>query len=117
MFTKEPRTASYVSWHQDLRYWGLSGDAVVLAWVALGRVTEAHGCMRFVPGSHRLEILEHRDTYDGENFLARGQEAVYEVDESCQISDWLRRFRNWLRRRFFGDGRALPQPGVPCGGH
>ena len=80
-FTKEPRSPSYVSWHQDLRYWGLSGDEVVSVWIALGRVSEAHGCMRFVPGSHRLEILEHRDTYDGENFLTRGQEAVFEVDE------------------------------------
>lgn len=80
-FTKEPRSPSYVSWHQDLRYWGFSGDEVVSVWIALGRVSEAHGCMRFVPGSHRLEILEHRDTYDGENFLTRGQEAVFEVDE------------------------------------
>ena len=84
-FTKEPRTASYVSWHQDLRYWGLSGDEVVSVWVALGRVSEAHGCMRFVPGSHRLGLLEHRDTYDGENFLTRGQEAVCEVDESRTV--------------------------------
>ena len=89
-FIKEPRTPSYVSWHQDLRYWGLSGDALVSVWVALGRVTEAHGCMRFVPGSHRLELLEHRDTYDGENFLTRGQEAVYEVDESRTVKVELR---------------------------
>ena len=33
-FIKEPHTASYVSWHQDLRYWGLDSDAVVSAWVA-----------------------------------------------------------------------------------
>ena len=84
-FTKEPRTPSYVSWHQDLRYWGLSGDAVVSVWIALGRVTEAHGCMRFVPASHRLELLEHRDTHDRENFLTRGQEAAYEVDESRTV--------------------------------
>ena len=84
-FTKEPRTPSYVSWHQDLRYWGLSGDALVSVWVALGGVTEAHGCMRFVPGSHRLGILEHRDTHDEENFLTRDQEAVYEVDESRTV--------------------------------
>lgn len=84
-FTKEPHTPSYVSWHQDLRYWGLSGDAVVSVWVALGRVTEAHGCMRFVPASHRLGLLDHRDTYDAENFLTRGQEAAYEVDESQTV--------------------------------
>ena len=68
-FTKEPRTPSCVSWHQDLRYCGLSGDDEVAVWVALGRVTEAHGCMRFVPGTHRLGILGHRDTFDEENFL------------------------------------------------
>ena len=84
-FTKEPRTPSYVSWHQDLRYWGLSGDDEVAVWVALGRVTEAHGCMRFVPGTHKLGILEHRDTFDEENFLTRGQEAVFDVDESRTV--------------------------------
>ena len=84
-FTKEPRTPSFVSWHQDLRYFGLSGDALVSVWVALGRVTEAHGCMRFVPGSHRLGILEHRDTHDAANFLTRGQAAVCEVDEGRTV--------------------------------
>ena len=34
-FTKEPRTPSLVSWHQDLRYWGLSGDSLVSVWAAL----------------------------------------------------------------------------------
>ena len=81
-FTKEPRTPSCVSWHQDLRYCGLSGDDEVAVWVALGRVTEAHGCMRFVPGTHKLGILKHRDTFDEEIFLTRGQEAVFDVDES-----------------------------------
>ena len=82
-FTKEPHTPSYASWHQDLRYWGLSGDDEMTVWVALGRVTEAHGCMRFVPGTHRLDLLEHRDTRDDDNnFLTRGQHAVFDVDES-----------------------------------
>ena len=85
-FNKEPRTASWVSWHQDLRYWGLSGDDEVAVWLALGRVTEAHGCMRFVPGSHRLGLLEHRDTFDEENFLTRGQQAVFDVDESRAVN-------------------------------
>ena len=84
-FTKEPGSPSYVSWHQDLRYWGLSGDDEVTAWLALGRVTEAHGCMRFVPGTHRLGLLEHRDTFDDENFLTRGQHAAFDVDESRAV--------------------------------
>ncbi|MBT5435218.1 MAG: phytanoyl-CoA dioxygenase family protein [Alphaproteobacteria bacterium] len=84
-FTKEPHTEAFVSWHQDLRYWGFSGDDEVAGWVALGPVREEHGCMRFVPGSHRLDILEHRDTFDDANFLSRGQEAVIEIDEDKTV--------------------------------
>ncbi len=80
-FIKEPHTDSYVSWHQDLRYWGLDSDAEVSAWVALGPVTEANGCMRFVPGSHLGELLPHKDTFAEENFLTRGQEADIAINE------------------------------------
>jgi hypothetical protein len=85
-FIKEPHTESFVSWHQDLRYWGLDSDAQVSAWVALSPVTEASGCMRFVPGSHRGELLPHVDTFDGNNALTRGQEAVVKIDETETIS-------------------------------
>ena len=33
-FIKEARSPSFVSWHQDATYWGLSTDEVVTAWVA-----------------------------------------------------------------------------------
>ncbi|GAB5471247.1 MAG: hypothetical protein Kilf2KO_42770 [Rhodospirillales bacterium] len=85
-FIKEPQTASYVSWHQDLRYWGLSEpDGLVSAWIALGPVTEANGCMRFLPGSHRGPLLAHRDSFDEANFLTRGQEVEAEVDEGAVV--------------------------------
>jgi hypothetical protein len=84
-FVKEPLTESFVSWHQDLRYWGLDSDAEVSAWVALGPVTEANGCMRFVPGSHTGELLPHSDTFASDNFLTRGQEAVVEVKEEDTV--------------------------------
>jgi non-heme Fe2+,alpha-ketoglutarate-dependent halogenase len=84
-FTKEAGSPSYVSWHQDLRYWGLSGDNEVSAWLALGPARQEHGCMRFVPGSHKLPLLEHRDTFDPANFLTRGQEAVIDIDEAGTV--------------------------------
>src|SRR6188474_1279971 len=34
-FIKEPSSKSFVSWHQDLNYWGLDGDREVTAWFAL----------------------------------------------------------------------------------
>ncbi len=82
-FIKEPHSPSYVSWHQDLRYWGLDNeDGQVSAWVALSPVTVENGCMRFIPGSHKGELVDHHDTFSQTNFLTRGQEADIEIDES-----------------------------------
>ncbi len=85
-FLKEPHTESYVSWHQDLRYWGLDDEnGQVSAWIALSPVTLANGCMRFLPGSHKGEMLDHRDTFDDTNFLTRGQEVDAEIDEDAVV--------------------------------
>ncbi|MDH3667571.1 MAG: phytanoyl-CoA dioxygenase family protein [Paracoccaceae bacterium] len=79
-FIKEAQSPNYVTWHQDLHYWGLDGEEEVTAWLALSPATCKSGCMRFVPGSHR-QTVDHRDTFDEENLLTRGQELAVEVDE------------------------------------
>ena len=84
-FIKEPGTTDFVSWHQDLTYWDLNDAAEVTAWVALSPATRESGCMRFVPGSHLGGIVDHRDTFAGENMLSRGQEIAVEVDEKEAI--------------------------------
>lgn len=84
---KEPRSRSVVSWHQDLTYWGMDGsDHEVTAWVALSPASEAAGCMRFVPGSHRQSLVPHRDTFAEDNMLSRGQEIAVEVDEAEAVA-------------------------------
>ena len=83
-FIKEPKTRAYVSWHQDLHYWGLEGDDEITAWVALSPATRASGAMRFVPGSH-TEIVAHQDTFHSDNLLTRGQEIAVEVDEEDAV--------------------------------
>lgn len=80
-FTKEPRTTNFISWHQDLTYWGLDPADIVTAWVALSPATVASGCMRFMPGTHKMEIVPHKDTFAADNMLSRGQEIEVEVDE------------------------------------
>lgn len=82
---KEPRNTRYVSWHQDLTYWGLSADDVVTAWVALTPATPANGAMRFIPGSHTNGRLAHHDTRAADNILHRGQEVRNGFDESAAI--------------------------------
>jgi non-heme Fe2+,alpha-ketoglutarate-dependent halogenase len=44
-FTKEPRTSDFISWHQDITYWGLDQEGdVVTAWLALSPSTPESGC-------------------------------------------------------------------------
>ena len=82
LFVKEANSTSYVSWHQDSTYWGLSSPDVVTAWVALSPANRQSGCMKMVPGGASLEQLPHKDTLAPENLLTRGQEIAVEVDES-----------------------------------
>lgn len=84
MFWKRPRSASYVSWHQDATYWGLSHPDVLTAWVALTDSAPDNGNMRFIPGSHR-QPLAHADTFHPDNQLSRGQEIAVEVDEAQAV--------------------------------
>jgi ectoine hydroxylase-related dioxygenase (phytanoyl-CoA dioxygenase family) len=89
-FIKEPMSPKFVSWHQDLTYWGLSDTAEVTAWVALSEATVANGAMRMVPESHRAGIVPHRDTFAADNILSRGQEIAGGVDESRAVDIVLR---------------------------
>ncbi|MEM1299462.1 MAG: phytanoyl-CoA dioxygenase family protein [Pseudomonadota bacterium] len=84
-FIKEAQSTAYVSWHQDLHYWGLEGNDEVTAWIALSPATRESGCMRFVPGSH-LESVAHVDTFAEDNLLTRGQEIAVEVDEEDAVA-------------------------------
>ncbi len=79
-FIKEARTPAFVSWHQDSTYWGLSKPDVVSAWVAFTEATEANGAMEYIPGSHALDQIPHRDTFARNNLLTRGQEIMVDVD-------------------------------------
>ncbi len=62
----EENSRTNVGWHQDRQYWSnWEPDSELLtAWVALSDVTETSGPMEFVPGSHRLGLLEQGDFYE-----------------------------------------------------
>lgn len=81
LFVKDAKDPGYVSWHQDSTYWGLSEPEVVTAWVALSPSNLESGCMKMLPGSHKLEQLPHNDTLAEHNLLTRGQEIAVEVDD------------------------------------
>ena len=80
-FIKEPRNPGFVSWHQDSTYWGLDPADVITAWVAFSDSNAANGAMRVIPGTHKLDQVTHRDTFNADNLLSRGQEIEVDVDE------------------------------------
>lgn len=82
---KEAGSKSYISWHQDTKYWGLSSDKVVTAWLALSPASIDAGCMRVMPGTHRGDVLRHEDLYHEDNMLTRGQEINAGLDEADAV--------------------------------
>lgn len=84
-FIKEKASPSFVSWHQDSTYWGLSRPDVVTAWVAFTPANAGNGAMQVIPGSHRLDQIPHRDTFGKHNLLTRGQEIAVAVDEGRAV--------------------------------
>lgn len=84
-FTKEAHSSSFVSWHQDATYWGLSTDDVITAWVAFADAPVASGAMKFWPASHLKKQIEHRDTFDQNNLLTRGQEIAVDVPDGAGV--------------------------------
>lgn len=85
LFIKEANSPHIVSWHQDLTYWGLDDAEETTCWLALSEASEQSGCMKFVPGSHTKQIVEHVDTFAEDNLLSRGQEIAVEVNESDAV--------------------------------
>ena len=58
---KPPRLGSAKPPHQDSAYWTtIDPPHLVICWIALDEATEENGCMRFISGSHKLGVIEHK---------------------------------------------------------
>ena len=75
LFYKFGHSDSFVGWHQD----GLTervADAYVPAiWLGLTPATAENGCLRVVPGSHRLGLVPHADIPNPDNLTTQGATA------------------------------------------
>ena len=84
VFLKSPGDGGFVSWHQDVAYWGLDiSESILTAWVALSPATKQNGVMKVIPGSHK-SIVPHKEGV-ANNLLLRGQEVAVTVDESTAV--------------------------------
>ncbi len=58
LFCKPAKHGSVVAWHQDYSYWTRTKPmAHLTCWIGLDDSTKANGCVHYVPGSHRWELL------------------------------------------------------------
>lgn len=58
LFCKPAHHGGVVAWHQDYSYWTRTKPLAHLScWIGLDDSTRANGCLHYVPGSHRWNLL------------------------------------------------------------
>ncbi len=58
LFCKPARHGGVVAWHQDYSYWTRTRPMNHLTcWIALDDSQQDNGCLQYVPGSHRWDLL------------------------------------------------------------
>jgi len=58
IFAKPARHGGVVAWHQDYSYWTRTTPMAHLScWIGLDDSTRKNGCVHYVPGSHRWDLL------------------------------------------------------------
>ena len=58
LFVKPPHHGGVVAWHQDYSYWTRTQPMAHLScWIGLDDSTRENGCVHYVPGSHRWDLL------------------------------------------------------------
>jgi hypothetical protein len=78
IFYKHGRSAAYVGWHQDGVTERLEDSHSPAVWLGLTAATVENGCLRVVPRSHHLGLVEHEvrpvlDAFAGNSNLTRAQ--------------------------------------------
>ncbi|MCB1644349.1 MAG: phytanoyl-CoA dioxygenase family protein [Pseudomonadales bacterium] len=67
VMTKQPGFSSATLWHQDNRYWSFDQQNLISVWLAMGDETRQNGCLRVIPGTHRMQFEPGR--FDAALFL------------------------------------------------
>ena len=84
---KNDRDEGYVTWHQDITYFGHEPPEVLTFWVALTPSTEESGCMQVLPGTHKHGPLPlAAPDLNDRNMLPSGQLVDFETDDVVPVS-------------------------------
>jgi phytanoyl-CoA hydroxylase len=85
IMTKQPGYSSDTGWHQDIRYWSFSRPELVSLWLALGVENLENGCLKIIPGSHRMQFPA--DGFDEQRFWRPEIEAHRELAQSAFVAE------------------------------
>ncbi|MDA0323556.1 MAG: phytanoyl-CoA dioxygenase family protein [Verrucomicrobia bacterium] len=78
MFMNKPAgKGTFLPWHQD-RWTNFDRDPLLTVWMALDPATKANGCVRIIPRSHRMGVI---NPSHASGFLADEQAAVWAPPE------------------------------------
>lgn len=83
LFCKPARHGGVVAWHQDYSYWTRTKPmAHLTCWIGLDESTRDNGCVHYVPGSHRWNLLPITG-------LAGNMDAIKEVLNPAQWEQFI----------------------------
>jgi ectoine hydroxylase-related dioxygenase (phytanoyl-CoA dioxygenase family) len=80
LFCKPAHHGGVVAWHQDFSYWTRTSPmAHLTCWIGLDDADRENGCLQYIPGSHRWDLLPVTE-------LAGGMESIRELLTPEQIA-------------------------------
>ena len=69
--------------HQDSAYWtDVEPRNQIICWIAVNDSTVENGCMRYIPGSHKGEIIDHKHL---EDFRIEDKDINYEREVAIPL--------------------------------
>ncbi|MER7674418.1 phytanoyl-CoA dioxygenase family protein [Kitasatospora sp. NPDC096128] len=80
---KPPHDGQPVLWHQDGAYWKLDPMEALTVWLAVDESSRENGCLRMIPGSHRLPLHKPSLRTDLPNML-------FSAADEDLVSEWSR---------------------------
>lgn len=85
VIAKPPGTAGAVEWHQDYVYWPLDAPSGVTMWLACDDADDDSGCLRYLPGTHRLGERRAADFVAGAG--QSGNAALEPLDAAARAAE------------------------------
>lgn len=81
-FAKNPEEGSFVSWHQDGHYWEQDEPVLTSVWLAFTCSISKNGCLRVIPGTHKIRLPHGTKGKHTNNLLSSGMQVATDFDES-----------------------------------